>query len=124
MRNIFALIGLLVVGLCGVGWYMGWYKVNFTKNTDGSLQIKTDVDTQKMTGDSSAFFQKVGQIVNEKIEQNGQNGTQPPATTPANTPGNTTPPTGNPSQSNGQGQPSISTPTIPMLPQFPPDRMP
>ena len=88
MRNLFALVGILIVGFGCLGWYMGWYKVNVSKNTDGSLQIQTDVDTKKVSGDSSAFFQKVGQMVNEKVQQNGQkwNSTfndTPPTTLPA-----------------------------------------
>jgi hypothetical protein len=82
MRNLFALIGALIVGLGVLGWYLGWYKVNFTKNPEGNIQIQTDVDTKKVNGDSSEFFQKVGQIV-DKTQQSGQNGTTSPATTPA-----------------------------------------
>lgn len=91
MRNLFALIGLLVVVVGGAGWYLGWYKVNVSKNPDGNLQIKTDVDTKKLAGDSSAFFQKVGQMVNEKVQQTGQTGA---TTTDANAATNTsvTPP--------------------------------
>jgi hypothetical protein len=86
MRNLFALIGLLVVVVGGAGWYLGWYKVNVSKNPDGNLKIQTDVDTKKLAGDSSAFFQKVGQMVNEKTQQIGQNGTSPPDNAPVNTP--------------------------------------
>ncbi len=110
MRNLFALIGILILGVGGVGWYMGWYKVNVTKNTDGSLQIKTDVDTKKVEGDSSAFFQKVGQMVDEKVQSGGQNGTTPPATTPANTPGNTS---GNTPPTNSPYVPTIPSPPMP-----------
>jgi len=123
MRNLFALVGILVIGLGCVGWYMGWYKVNVSKNNDGSLQIQTDVDTKKVSGDSSAFFQKVGQIVDEKMQQNGQSGTTPPSTTPANTPGNTQP-ANNSSPENSSNFPSITIPTIPMLPSIPPTPMP
>lgn len=112
MRNIFALIGLLVVGAACLGWYMGWYKVNFTKSTDGNLQIQTDVDTKKVSGDSSAFFKKVGQIVTEKTPEGNQGGT--PGTTPASPPGNT--PAG------PQSTPQNSAPSIPPPPPFTPDR--
>src|SRR5438046_142610 len=53
MRNLLALIGLLVVGFAGVGWYMGWYKLSFARTTDGNLEIKTDVDTKKVGQDTS-----------------------------------------------------------------------
>jgi hypothetical protein len=113
MRNLFALIGVLVVGIGVGGWYLGWYKVNVTKNPEGSLQIQTDVDTQKVNGDSSAFFQKVGTMVNDKTQQVSQDGNTTPATTPANTPGNTStkaPPTSNPHKGNA---PSTSNGPMP-----------
>jgi autotransporter-associated beta strand protein len=37
MRNLFALIGVTVVGFLGVGWYMGWYKLSVSKTTAGNL---------------------------------------------------------------------------------------
>lgn len=77
MRNLLALLGLLVVGFAVVGWYCGWYTVSVSRESDGNLQIKTKVDTQRVTTDSSAFFEKVGQLVGEK----GQ-----PASAPAKTP--------------------------------------
>ena len=114
MRNLFALIGLLVVGVGGAGWYLGWYKVNFTKNTDGNLQIQTNVDTKKVSGDSAEFFQKVTQMVNDKVQQANQTGTAP-AATPANTPGTTS--NGNiPQLGNLLNNPANSTPSAPPPP--------
>jgi hypothetical protein len=86
MRNMFALIGVLVVGFGGAGWYLGWYKVNVTKNADGNLQIQTNVDTKKVSGDSSEFFQKVSQMVNDKVQQASQNAAAPSSPL-ANAPG-------------------------------------
>jgi hypothetical protein len=88
MRNLFALIGLVVVATGGTGWYLGWYKVNVTKNSDGNVQIQTNVDTNKVKGDSSEFFQKVSQMVGDKVHEASQNVATPPAA-PASTPGTT-----------------------------------
>jgi hypothetical protein len=123
MRNIFALIGILVVGLGGLGWYLGWYQVNVSKNSDGSMQIQTEVDTKKVTTDSSAFFQKVSQMVDDKVSQNGQSGTTPPTTAPAHTPANTQP-ANNPSSGNSLSLPVNTLPSIPLPPQSPPNQMP
>jgi hypothetical protein len=130
MRNLFALVGVLVVGAGGAGWYLGWYKVSLTKNPDGNLQIQTDVDTKKVSGDSTAFFQKVGQMVSEKVQQTGQNGAMPPANTPALPPGTTsTVPGINPAagpiippQAPGSGfwQPTNPAPAAPPPPPAPP----
>jgi hypothetical protein len=122
MRNLFALIGILVVGFGGLGWYLGWYKVNVSKNSDGSMQIQTDVDTKKVTTDSSAFFQKVGQMVDDKVQQSGPSGTTP-TTTPANTPANAQP-ANNPSSGNSLSLPANILPSIPLPSQSPPNQTP
>src|SRR5438067_7434707 len=40
MRNLLALIGALVVGVGGLGWYLGWYKVQVGKAPDGNVRIE------------------------------------------------------------------------------------
>jgi hypothetical protein len=91
MRNFLALIGLLVVGFGGVGWYCGWYKLHVTRDTGGDLQIQTEVRTNKVAEDSSAFFQKVGQVIGERAAKNDQ-----PASAPGTTPGPVSSPTDTP----------------------------
>jgi hypothetical protein len=124
MRNLFALIGILVIGLGGAGWYLGWYKVHVTKNPDGEIQIQTDVDTKKVSGDSSAFFQKVEQVVNKNVETNAS-GTPTPAAAPANTPGTGIP--GTAASNNavpGSTQPNNTPPALPLPIPTPPGGMP
>jgi hypothetical protein len=86
MRNLLALIGLVVVGFAAVGWYCGWYKLTVTKGSEGKPEIKTTVDTDKVTEDSSAFFKRMEQLVTEKVRPEDPK-TSPPAVTPGNTPG-------------------------------------
>jgi hypothetical protein len=81
MRNLLALLGLLVVVFAAVGWYCGWYKININREADGKLQINTNVNTEKVVDDSTAFFHKVGELVGDRGEKSGQ---PAPATTPAN----------------------------------------
>lgn len=81
MKNILALIGLLVVGFAAVGWYCGWYKLSVGKSTDGNLQINTQVDTKKVADDSTAFFDKMGKMIGDRAEQGK------PASAPGATPG-------------------------------------
>jgi hypothetical protein len=85
MRNILALIGLFVVGFAAIGWYCNWYTLKVDRTPEGTLQIKTEVHTDKVADDSSAFFEKVGQIVGEKGDKGGKK--SQPAATPGNTPG-------------------------------------
>jgi hypothetical protein len=82
MRNILALIGLFVVGFAAIGWYCNWYTLKVDRGPEGTLQIQTEVHTDKVADDSSAFFEKVGQIIGEKGGKKSQ-----PTTTPGNTPG-------------------------------------
>jgi hypothetical protein len=88
MRNILALIGLVVVGFGVGGWYLGWYKLSVAKSTDGNLQIKTDVDTKKVGTDSTEFMKNVGSAIGTQVDKAGQDArTAPPAGTPGSTPG-------------------------------------
>jgi hypothetical protein len=82
MKNLLALVGLLVVGFGGVGWYCGWYQLSLSKSENGNLQIETEVNTKKVTQDSSAFFEKVGKIAGEQLDKNGK-----PQRAPAAVPG-------------------------------------
>jgi hypothetical protein len=85
MRNILALIGLFVVGFGAIGWYCNWYTLKVDRTPEGTLQIKTEVHTDKVADDSGAFFEKLGQIAGEKGDRPGRK--SQPATTPGNTPG-------------------------------------
>lgn len=65
MRNLLALIGALVVGFGGLGWYFGWYKVNVTKAPDGNLRIEADVNTKKVGNDFGEGLKKGGEVLND-----------------------------------------------------------
>src|SRR5262245_15604454 len=87
MRNLLALIGLVVVGFGAIGWYCGWYKLSVSKGSDGKREVRTTLDTDKVADDSSAFFQKVGKLIEQRAEQAGKDGTPQPAVGPVSTPG-------------------------------------
>src|SRR4051794_8857706 len=53
MRNLLALIGLVVVGFGGIGWYLGWYHLSVAKGPEGTVEIKVDVDSKKVADDAS-----------------------------------------------------------------------
>src|SRR5262245_39724561 len=109
MRNILALIGLVVVVFAGVGWYMGWYKLNYSKSTEGTLQIQTDVDTKKVGADSTEFLKNVGTVIGSHVDKAGKDvQTTPPTTAPGTTPGPVTPVQGL--------QPDPTLPPIPLAP--------
>jgi hypothetical protein len=99
MKNILTLIGALVVGFGGAGWYLGWYKLNVTKGSDGNPEIKTTVDTKKVIEDSGEAIKKTGAFIGQQIEKSANDAKTPAGTPgPATTPGNVTSvfwPTGN-----------------------------
>lgn len=78
MRNMLALFGALVLGFAGVGWYMEWYKLSFTKSSDGNLQIETNVDTKKVVQDAG----QLGNLLNKSGSQNGESSRPAPGNTP------------------------------------------
>ena len=63
MKNILALIGLVVVLTAGLGWYLGWYKLGTEPGDSGHRVINVDVNTQKITDDLKKGGQKVGEII-------------------------------------------------------------
>lgn len=91
MRNLLALIGLLVVGFGGLGWYLGWYKVNVTKAPDGNLRIEADVDTKKVGSDAGELLKKGGEVVSEQVDRAKSAAPAQPGP-PGNTPGPATVP--------------------------------
>ncbi|MBA2227393.1 hypothetical protein [Thermogemmata fonticola] len=89
MRNLFALIGFAVVAFAVVGWYCGWYRLSVQKGEGGKAEIQTVVDTKKVTEDSSAFFQKLGQILSQQTQ--GTGGGSGSGTNPASDKGGSSP---------------------------------
>ena len=88
MRNLLALFGLLVIGVGGGGWYMGWYKLSVTRGFDGNLEIKTDVDTKKATADTSEALKNISNVVGNKVDKAAQEAKDAaPTVTPGATPG-------------------------------------
>jgi hypothetical protein len=86
VRNLLALVGLVVVGFLGTGWYCNWYTLRVQTGTDGKLNLSADVDQKKIGSDVGVFTQKAGQFI-----QNATTDTPPTAGTKEPAP--KTPPT-------------------------------
>ncbi|HEX4609828.1 MAG TPA: hypothetical protein VH092_16645 [Urbifossiella sp.] len=86
MRNMLALIGALVVGVGGAGWYLGWYQLDVTRKADGTLQVTTNVDTNRLTHDASEGAKHVGELIGAQVEKVQKEAATAPAA-PAGTPG-------------------------------------
>jgi len=120
MRNLLALGAAGVLGFAGIGWYLGWYKIQSTPAQDGHRTISIDVDTTKIKKDVNRGEEKVHDFL-AKDGQSTSNSTPAPAPTPGT-------PTG--FQRGGDGSlvypatnnvppPLPPPPTIPVLPPPP-----
>ena len=59
MRNLFALVGLVVVVFGVLGWYKGWYSVTSDK---GTLQV--ELNKAKVLSDGKKMVEKGEEILN------------------------------------------------------------
>ncbi|MCS7022772.1 MAG: hypothetical protein NZ703_14345 [Gemmataceae bacterium] len=125
MRNLFALIGFAVVAFAVIGWYSGWYQLTLSKGEGGKAEIKTVVDTRKVTEDSTAFFQKVAQIISNQANVSSSDGetnagnarpTVPPQVNPGTGPSVPALPGGNTPLVPASGVPAAPPVSIPPSP--------
>lgn len=69
MKNLLALIGLVVVGGAGLGWHLGWYQIGSEPGESGHRKIEVDVNTQKVAEDLKKGRETVGTIVNNTVPE-------------------------------------------------------
>jgi hypothetical protein len=67
MRNLFALIGFAIVVFLGLGWYLGWYKLDWATKSDGTTSVHFDVNAKKVGGDLQNGAQKAEAFI-EKLK--------------------------------------------------------
>jgi len=70
MKNLLALVGLLVVAFAGLGWYFKWYDFSVKAGLDGKVNVSGAVDLNKIKTDAGDFGDKVGSAL--------RNANQPP----------------------------------------------
>ena len=76
MRNLLALIGLVVVGFVGAGWYLGWYKVGVESNNPNQPKFGVELEADKIKKDLRRGANTVGSVFSDK-EVKGQLTSQP-----------------------------------------------
>ncbi len=91
MRNLLALIGLVIVLFFVIGYFRGWYTFQMSTGTDGKTNVNIGVDRTKVGSDFKEGIDKTGEAIDKfktKPTTDPQvqpaAGTQPPA---ANLPG-------------------------------------
>jgi hypothetical protein len=70
MRNLLALLGLLLVLFAGLGWYMGWYKIKTGPN------VSIDIDSKKVRKDVPNLLNEGKEKVQQWLES-GKAGQDP-----------------------------------------------
>ena len=72
MKNILALIGLVVVVFVGAGWYLGWYKFeSATKTSTGKTNVSIEVNTTKIGSDAKSFHERLADLMH-KVEDKAE----------------------------------------------------
>jgi hypothetical protein len=80
VKNLLALVGLLVVGFGVAGWYLGWYQFGTQDDAQGHHQLKLQVDSSKVTQDLNKGREKIVEAIDKET------GTVPPAPPPTSQP--------------------------------------
>jgi hypothetical protein len=71
MRNLLALLGLLLVIFLAVGYYRGWYDFSTKPGTPGHTSIQIDVNTNKIGTDVENSGKAVGEKIHDLIDRGG-----------------------------------------------------
>jgi hypothetical protein len=74
MRNLLALTALVLLVFLGLGWYLGWYKIQSTSTADGHRHIQIDVDANKVKTDVNKGETKLHDILTDRNDNGPQNG--------------------------------------------------
>ena len=61
MRRVFIVLVLIGIGVAGLGYYMGWFRVD-SANVDGQTHITLTVDQKKIQADEKRALEKVRNV--------------------------------------------------------------
>jgi hypothetical protein len=75
MRNLLALVGLVVVGFAGAGWYLGWYKLGVESNNPTHPKFNVEIESDKIKQDLQKGAKQVGGALEREVK--GQFTSQP-----------------------------------------------
>jgi hypothetical protein len=71
MRNTLALLAAGLIVVAGVGWYLGWYRVQTTPSSDGHQHISIDVNKKKIAEDVKHGVQEGTHKVEDFLKKEG-----------------------------------------------------
>jgi len=61
MNRLLIVLVLVVIGVAGLGYYLGWFRVDKT-NADGQTHITLTVDQKKIQADEKRALEKVRDV--------------------------------------------------------------
>jgi hypothetical protein len=66
LKNVFALVGLGVVGFVVAGWYLGWYGVSTTVDGTGKSNVGVNINSGQVVKDLKTAEHKVEEFVEQR----------------------------------------------------------
>lgn len=82
MKNLLALVGLVVVVVAGAGWYLDWYKLGTEPTGSGHTKTEIDWNTDKIKEDGK----KVREALSDILDHNGKKVEAQPTSRPLDPP--------------------------------------
>ena len=76
MRNLLALLGLILVTSSVVGYYLGWYKVTSNTGAEGHRTISIDLNTTKIGEDIAKGVGQIEKAMDKKQDDSKPDDTQ------------------------------------------------
>jgi len=86
MRNLLAFMAAAALTVAGLGWYLGWYRIQTAPASSGHHDVHIDINTEKFQDDIHHAEQEILDKANEQIQKDKDKTNSQPAPTP---PGNT-----------------------------------
>ena len=70
MRNLLAFLAAVAITFAGVGWYLGWYKVESVPAADpGHHKVTIEVDTKQIDADIHKGKEKVRDALDKGLKE-------------------------------------------------------
>ena len=80
MRKLFVVLVILAIGVAALGFYRGWFNVEWEKRPDGKGEVRGTVDEEKIKQDRNAAEERVRDLGHQKAaasEKNKDRDTKP-----------------------------------------------
>jgi hypothetical protein len=68
MKNLLALVGLVVVGFAGAGWYLGWYKLDVQSSNPTHPKVGVEFERDKIENDLKNGVKRVGGVIQQEVQ--------------------------------------------------------